>query len=142
MRAGEAYRASADSIVAALKKCRFRDGSEMELDQVRKLRDTTIVFWEGKSKIDASRNTIIVWRVQPPDGVGKADGHISHRRCLAYIDIITSREMGDAFLLDSIDKLEAALEGDGWDVNFLGQADLDANSDRTTVTLEVTKLIH
>lgn len=142
MKALEAYRVAADEVRQCLLAAKFRDGDAMSDDELRKLKDDVVIFYADKAELDLKRNTIVVCRTQPPTALDRADGGVSFRRLIAFIDVVTLRRMDDPLLMKALRKMEKAFLERKWGFEILGKVSAGNATDRIIINFQVERLAY
>lgn len=142
MKATDAYQIAIVDVRKALADAGFKDGDAMMEDEIALLDPEDVVFWEARAEIGVSRAIFVVWRIQPPIAEGAADGKTAFRLLDAYLDFVSLRRMADPRMAEALSKAEERFLEKGYTFEFVEQASLDAQSDRTVTTIRIGKTIH
>ena len=125
-----------------LVSCGCVDGEKATLTEMKKWKADTVPFYINKAEIDANKfTTFIVVKVNSPTSIGKANNKSAFKKCVIYLDIITTKSQTDVKLLNQLTKIETSFEKKEWQFDMLREAELDSSSNRLTWSFEISKTL-
>lgn len=132
-----------EEVRQCLAKAKFRDGDMGDVSdaKARKGKDY-FVSYRTRARIDAGSSPVIaVWRIEPPTGYGRADGHVAQRILRAYVDVVTTHRPGDPELNRALRNLESGFLKNGWSFEMAGSDTPDQASNRLIINFVAEKAV-
>ena len=140
----EALKKVQEDLKTALDRSRARNGDDLTITELKKLKADTVVYWINKAAITDTARPIFV-SIRIPNGpipVGKnADGKVAFRRVIAYISVVTLKGSTDPKLLNFLESMEKNFLANGYSFEQNRDAELDSQSGRTIWPFQISKII-
>lgn len=143
MRFIEALKIVQEDLKTALDKSRARNGDDLTITELKKLKADTPVYWINRATIaDTARPIFVAVKIPSgPNPIGKADNNVAFRSARAYIDVVTLKSSTDPKLLNFLESIEKNITELGYSFEQNREAELDSQSGRTTWSFQISRTL-